>query len=99
MLDKVKLALALSVDTFNTELEELIQAAVADLMIAEVNNTEVVTTEPSNPLVSRAIISYCVYHFELEHGSGDKAERYKAAYDEQKAQLSMASGYTVWSAQ
>lgn len=99
MLDKVKLALALSVDTFNTEIEELIQAAVADLQIAEVNNTDVVKTEPSDPLVSRAIISYCVYHFELEHGSGDKAERYKAAYDEQKAQLSMASGYTVWSAQ
>lgn len=99
MLDKVKLALALSVDTFNTEIEELIQAAVADLQIAEVNNTDVVKTEPSDALVSRAIISYCVYHFELEHGSGDKAERYKAAYDEQKAQLSMASGYTVWLAQ
>ena len=41
MLDKVKLALALSVDTFNTEIEELIQAAVADLQIAEVNNTDV----------------------------------------------------------
>lgn len=96
MLDKVKLALALSVDTFNTEIEELIQAAVADLQIAEVNNVDVVKTEPSDALVSRAIISYCVYHFELEHGSGDRADRFKAAYDEQKAQLSMASGYTVW---
>lgn len=96
MLDKVKMALAISVDTFNTELEEFIQAAVCDLMIAEVDNVDVVTSEPTDPLVSRAIVSYCVYHFELEHGSGDRADRFKAAYDEQKAQLSMASGYTVW---
>lgn len=96
MLNKVKMALAISVNTYDTELEELIQAAVADLMIAEVDDTDVVTTEPSDPLVSRAIVSYSVYHFELEHGSGDKAERFKAAYDEQKAQLSMATGYTIW---
>lgn len=96
MLDKVKMALAISVNTFDTELEELIQAAVGDLMIAEVNNVDVVKSEPTDPLVSRAIVSYCVYHFELEHGSGDRADRFKAAYDEQKSQLSMASGYTVW---
>ena len=96
MLNKVKLALAISVNTFDTELAELILAAVADLMIAEVNDADVVTSEPSNPLVSRAIVLYCVYHFELEHGDGVKAKRFKAAYDEQKAQLSMSTGYTVW---
>lgn len=97
MLDKVKLALALSANTFDTELTELITAAVLDLKIAEVNS-EAVTSEPTDPLVSRVITSYCVYHFELEHGDTNKAERFKAAYDEQKAQLSMATGYTVWNA-
>lgn len=95
MLDKVKLALALSANTFDTELAELITAAVLDLKIAEVNSDAVVS-EPTDPLVARAIISYCVYHFELEHGDTDKADRFKAAYDEQKAQMSMATGYTVW---
>ena len=97
MLDKVKLALALSANTFDTELTELITAAVLDLKIAEVNS-DAVTSEPTDPLISRAITSYCVYHFELEHGDTNKAERFKAAYDEQKAQLSMATGYTVWNA-
>lgn len=98
MLDKVKLALALSTTTFDTELAELITAAVLDLKIAEVNS-DAVTSEPTDPIVARAIISYCVYHFELEHGDQTKAERFKAAYDEQKAQMSMATGYTVWNAQ
>lgn len=97
MLDKVKLALSLSTTTFDTELAELITAAVLDLKIAEVNSTAVVS-EPTDSLVSRAITSYCVYHFELEHGDQAKAERFKTAYDEQKAQLSMATGYTVWNA-
>lgn len=97
MLDKVKMALALSATTFDTELAELITAAVIDLKIAEVNSAAVVS-EPTDPIVSRAIISYCVYHFELEHGDSVKAEKFKAAYDEQKAQLSMSTGYTVWKA-
>ena len=43
-------------------------------------------------LVKTAIISYCKCHF----GDPDKFERWKACYDEQKAQLSMATGYTTW---
>lgn len=97
MLDKVKMALALSANTFDTELSELITAAVLDLKIAEVNSDAVVS-EPTDSLVSRAIISYCVYHFELEHGDSNRADKFKAAYDEQKAQMSMATGYTVWTA-
>lgn len=97
MLDKVKMALALSANTFDTELSELITAAVLDLKIAEVNSDAVVS-EPTDALVTRAIISYCVYHFELEHGDSTKADRFKTAYDEQKAQMSMATGYTVWTA-
>lgn len=95
MLEKVKLALSLSANTFDTELAELITAAVLDLKVAEANSDAVVT-EPTDALVSRAITSYCVYHFELEHGDMARADRFKAAYDEQKAQLSMATGYTVW---
>ena len=90
MLDKVKLALQISVDTFDEELIELIESAKQDLGIAGV-----VLPAP-NPICNRAITTYCVYHFELEHGDGVKAERYKKAYDEQKAQLSMATGYTRW---
>lgn len=97
MLTKVKLALQLSGNIFDTELNDLIQSAVIDLNLAGVNESDVVTTATTNPIVTRAIVAYCVFHFELEHGSLEKAEKLKKAYDEIKAMLGMASGYTVWS--
>lgn len=91
MLDKVKMALALSVNTFDDELTEFISAAQLDLGIAGV-----VLPQELDAIATRAVVSYCVYHFELEHGDGVKADRFKLSYDEQKAQLSMATGYTTW---
>ena len=96
MLNKVKLALLISTTDFDTELTELITAAVLDLNIAGVDNETVVTTEPTNALVSRAIISFCAYNFELMHGEETRSEKFKKVYDEQKAQMSMATNYTTW---
>lgn len=96
MLSKVKLALLISTTEFDSELTELITAAVLDLNIAGVDNAEVVKTEPSDALVSRAIISFCAYNFELMHGEESRSDRFKKIYDEQKAQLSMATNYTTW---
>lgn len=96
MLDKVKLALLITSNAFDTELTELISAAVLDLNIAGVDNETVVTTEPTNALVSRAIIAFCAYNFELMHGEESRSDKFKKVYDEQKAQLSMATNYTTW---
>lgn len=96
MLNKVKLALLISSNAFDTELTELISAAVIDLGIAGVDNETVVTTNPTDALVSRAIISFCAYNFELMHGEESRSEKFKKVYDEQKAQLSMATNYTTW---
>ena len=87
MLDKVKLALRITTDAFDDELTDLISAARLDLGIAGV-----VVPEEIDALVGRAIITYCRVHF----GSPDEYDRLKAAYDEQKAQLMVATGYTVW---
>ena len=87
MLEKVKLALRITTTAFDSELTELIAAAQLDLGIAGV----VVPTE-IDAIVSRAIITYCKLHF----GEPDEYDRLKASYDEQKAQLSMATGYTEW---
>lgn len=97
MLDKVKLALLISSDDFDSELTDLIGAAVLDLNIAGVDDDTVVSDDPTDKLIIRAIISYCGYQFELVHGTLDRAEAFKKSYDEQKSQLSMASGYTAWS--
>lgn len=62
-------------------------AAVLDLTIAGVNNTAF-----SDALVLRAITTYCRMHF----GEPDQYDRLKRSYDEQKAQLCTATGYTDW---
>ena len=87
MLDKVKLALRITTDAFDSEIEDLIAAALADLGLAGVTEK----TE-EDPLVSRAVVTFCKAHF----GEPDQYDRLKAAYDEQKAQLQMATGYTDW---
>lgn len=87
MLDKVKLALRITTNAFDDELSDLISAARLDLGIAGV-----VVPEEIDALVGRAIITYCRVHF----GAPEEYDRLKAAYDEQKAQLMTATGYTTW---
>lgn len=96
MLARVKLALMLSTTDFDTELNGLISSAVKDLNVADVEGA-VISTDTTDDLVIRAIITYVCYQFELIHGDQNRAKNLKASYDEQKAQLSMSTGYTVWS--
>lgn len=95
MLNRVKLALLISSDDFDSELTDLIGAAFIDLNIGDVDPDVTVSTT-TDPAIIRAVISYCGYQFELMHGTLDRSDAYKKSYDEQKAQLSMATGYTVW---
>lgn len=87
MLDKVKLALRITTTAFDSELNDLIAAALADLGLAGVT-----TLTETDPLIIRAVTTYCRVHF----GHPDDYERLKSSYDEQKAQLMMATGYTDW---
>lgn len=87
MLEKVKMALRITTNAYNDELNDLISAAQTDLGIAGV-----VLPETLDAICQRAIITYCKLHF----GEPDDYDRMKASYDEQKAQLSMATGYTTW---
>lgn len=91
-LGKVKLAMRISGYTFDTELSDLIDAALADMGIAGVSGTNAVLTDA---LVRTAVITYCKMNF----GEPDEYDRLKKSYDEQKAQLSMSTGYTVWTSQ
>lgn len=95
MLDKVKLALLISTEDFDDELEDLIGAAFIDLNIGDVD-PDVTVIETTDPVIIRAVCSYCGYQFELMHGTLQRSEAFKKSYDEQKAQLSMATNYTVW---
>ena len=89
LLQKTKLALRITVDAYDSDLTDLINAAKLDLGIAGV-------TLPSSldAICERAISTYCKVHFSALT-DGEYA-RLKASYDEQKAQLVTATGYTVW---
>lgn len=87
MLDQVKMALRIKTTAYDSELTYLIAAAKLDLGIAGV-----VLPGELDELVTRAIITYC----KLSFGIPEDYDRLKASYDEQKAQLSTATGYTDW---
>lgn len=89
MLNKVKAALRITVDNYNDELTGLIAAAQLDLGIAGVELPAAL-----DAVCERAIITYCKVHFSAL--SDGEYARLKASYDEQKAQLVTASGYTNW---
>lgn len=90
LLDDVRTALRVTTLSFDNELTDLIKSAQLDLGIAGVTLPETL-----DEICETAIITYCKCHF----GDPDNYDRLKASYDEQKAQLSMSTGYTTWTAQ
>lgn len=88
MLPKVKEALRVSTTKFDAgELTDLIQSAQMDLGIAGV-----VVPDEYDALIGKAILTYC----KLSFGIPDDYDKLKRSYDEQKAQLQTATGYTMW---
>lgn len=87
LLEKVKMAVRITSDAYDSELTDLIEAAKIDLGIAGV-----VVPEEIDAIVNRAICTYCKMNF----GVVDNYAYLKESYDEQKAQLVTATGYTDW---
>lgn len=88
LLDDVKKACRIKTDAYDTELNSLIEAAKLDLGIAGVD-----ALSSDDDIIKCAIITFCKMRF----GIPEDYDRLKASYDEQKAQLSNATGYTDWS--
>ena len=86
-LDKVKMGLRIKTTAYDEELTDLIKAAQTDLGIAGV-----VVPSTLDEIVTRAITTYCKMSF----GLPEDYDRLKKSYDEQKAQLVTATGYTDW---
>lgn len=85
-LNDVKTALRITTDEFDNEIESLMIACVRDLEIRGVVPVD-------DELIDVAVITYC----KMKFGNPDNYDRLKKSYDEQKAQLSMATGFTMWS--
>lgn len=87
LLASAKMAMRITTTAFDSQIIGLLEAAQLDLGIAGVE-----IPEKLDALVATAAITYTRLHF----GEPDDYDRLKASYDEQKAQLSMATGYTDW---
>ena len=88
LLAKVKEAARITTTEFDSgQLTDLINAAQMDLGIAGV-----IVPDRYDALVAQAVITYCLMNF----GLVDEYDRLKKSYDEQKAQLMTATGYTDW---
>ena len=85
MLADVKTALRVTTNDLDSDITILINAAVADLKLAGVTGSTVDTVS-TDPLIQRAIITFCRANF----GQPDD-------YEKMKAQLWMATNYTTWS--
>ncbi len=89
LLDDVKMALRITTNAYDDELNGLIASALADLNVAGV------VFDNPDEIVKTAVKTYCKLNF----GTPNSAtfDYLKKSYDEQKAQLSNATGYTDYS--
>ena len=90
LLDDVKVTLRVTSGSYDEEIQDLIDAACDDLVLAGVAMPD---DWQFDSLIKRAIRTYCRVHF----GSPMDYDRLKASYDEQKAQLLSSSGYSDYS--
>ena len=88
LIEQAKLAKRITTSAFDTQISQLLDAALLDLGVAGVE-----VPAALDALVSQAAITYFLMNF----GEPDEYDRLKKSYDEQKAQLSTCTGYTDWS--
>lgn len=84
MLGKVKQSLRVNSSSFDTEVSDLMLAAVRDLALAGVKPPAEPTQDGyGDALYDRAVILYCKAHFGYDEGT----ERYTEAYEHIKRAL------------
>lgn len=85
MLEKVKLALDYSDSTYDSELTNLINAALLDLGIAGLTDID-----ETDPLIVLAVITFCKMHFKTPENFNQLA----ATYHSLKSTLGVVSDYS-----
>lgn len=85
MLHETKIALRITTDAYDSEINSLIEAGHSDLALCGI------VPDCSNALVKRAIITYVRCNF----GTPEDYDSIKASYDEQKKQLQTSRLYRM----
>lgn len=90
LLDDTKTALRISLTTtdFDIEVQDLIDAAKADLGLSGV-----IAVAETDPLIKRAIITYCKAHFGYDNPDADRLAK---SYEMLKSHLSLAEDYNAY---
>ena len=86
LIDNCKMALRVTTSSYDSEIQSYIEAAMLDLGIAGVD------IPANDALVNKAVMTYVRMSF----GAPANYDKLKESYDEQKAQLMNATGYTDW---
>ncbi len=89
MLAAVKLALRITTTAFDSEIQMLIDAAIAEMNGLGVTAATADTTDPQ---ILSAVIAYCKWLF----GSNEDADRWRDIYHVKLGQLKAMTGYTDW---
>lgn len=87
LLDAVKKRLRISSSAFDDEVQDLIDAAKADLVLSGVEETKIIDTDP---LIKRAVVVYCKAHFGWNNPDADRLQR---SYEMLKEHLALAGDY------
>ena len=85
MLEKVNLALSITADTFDDELNDLISAALLDLGIAGL-----IDIDQTDALIILAVVTFCKMHFKTP----ENFDRLAATYHSLKSTLGVVSDYS-----
>lgn len=87
-LSGVRQYLRLVTTTHDREIEDLIRAARADLVLGGV--AEARAEDETDPLILRAVATFAKAEFGLNN---DDSEKYRAAYQEQRKALALSDAY------
>lgn len=90
LLNDVKDALRVNGNTLDTEIQDLIDAAKADLLLSGVHPQKLNETDP---LIKRAITVYVKANFGYEDPV--MTERFQKSYDNLKTHLTLSTEYTT----
>ena len=87
-VEAVRQALRISHHAFDDEIEDLIQAARADLNLIGIPESK--TDDESDALIRRAVIVYVKAEFGLDNGD---SEKYHESYEALKRHLALSDTY------
>ena len=90
LLDDVKKALRISSANYDDEVNDLINASKSDLRLAGIYFKDETKELPLDPLVKRAVVTYCKANFGYENTDAD---RFRDSYVMLKQHLGLAGDY------